>query len=555
MSDSESMQFDVLIIGAGPAGLAAAIRLGQLSQSQGLSLKIAVLEKGASVSSHILSGAVFEPEVLTELLPNWKNLNAPLSIPATHDNFKLLTQTNAWSLPVPPQMRNKGHFIIRLGQLCRFLAMQAEQLGIEIFPGFAATELLFDDPNKPTQVLGVKTGDMGRDKHHQPKSTFQPGIALYAKYTLFAEGCRGSLTQKLIQTFGLNRNSDPQTYGLGIKEVWTVNSPLYRPGEVLHTVGWPLPTDTYGGSFLYHLDQQQVAVGFVVGLDYRNPYLSPFEEFQRFKQHPLIKPLLLNGKRIAYGARSLNEGGLQAIPELIFPGGAIIGCAAGFLNVPKLKGTHTAMKSGMLAAEAIIEAIRKTTQTSDSDTTSCYLSEYPKKLKQSWVWRELYRARNIRPAFRGGLWLGLASAFIDTYLLRGKAPWTFHIGLPDNKTLKPAQQEIPIHYPKPDNQISFDRASSLFLSHITHEENQISHLKIEQTNIPIEVNWQIYQSPEQRYCPAGVYEIIEHQSRIPSLRINAQNCIHCKACDIKDPTQNIEWQPPEGGSGPNYFEL
>jgi electron-transferring-flavoprotein dehydrogenase len=403
MSDTESMQFDILIVGAGPSGLAAAIRLGQLSKEKNLSLRIAVLEKGAEVSSHILSGAVFEPGVLSELLPNWKELGVPLEIPAIKDSFSLLTKTRAWRLPVPPQMNNKGNFIIRLGELCRFLADQATQLGIEIFPGFAATGIIFDDPTKPQQVLGVKTGDMGRDKHHQPKTNFQVGIHLYASYTLFAEGCRGSLTEKLIQQFSLDKDSDPQTYGLGIKEVWSVNSPVYHPGEVWHTIGWPLPNNTYGGSFVYHLNQQQVAIGFVVGLDYQNPYLNPFEEFQRFKQHPSIKPLLTGGERIAYGARSLNEGGLQAIPHLIFPGGAIIGCAAGFLNVPKIKGSHTAMKSGMLAAEAIVEAWGMPSADAHLSLSSqaFHLSEYPEKIRKSWIWDELSTARNIRPAFIG----------------------------------------------------------------------------------------------------------------------------------------------------------
>ena len=572
MSENESMQFDVLIIGAGPAGLAAAIRLGQLSKEKNLGLKVAVLEKGAEVSSHILSGAVFEPRVLTELLPNWKALGAPLEVAATEDKFMLLTEAKAWPLPVPPQMNNTGNFIIRLGQLCRFLADQAIQLGIEIFPGFAAADIIYDNPEAPKQVLGVKTGDMGRDKKHQPKPNFQPGIHLYANYTLFAEGCRGSLSQKLIQQFSLEKDCDPQTYGLGIKEVWSVKSPVYHPGEVWHTIGWPLPNDTYGGSFVYHLNQQQVAIGFVVGLDYQNPYLNPFEEFQRFKQHPAIKPLLVGGERIAYGARSLNEGGLQAIPHLIFPGGALIGCAAGFLNVPKIKGSHTAMKSGMLAAEAIVDVWGRasTDATPPPDPTvnpnpliveqplsspAFYLSEYPTRVRKSWIWNELSEARNIRPAFRHGLWVGLLSAAIDTYVLQGRAPWTFRITAPDNRGLKPAANCVTIDYPKPDNTISFDRASSLFLCHITHDENQVCHLKIKQANIPIDTNWRIYQSPEQRYCPAGVYEIIQINNEPPTLHINAQNCIHCKACDIKDPTQNIEWQPPEGGSGPNYLNL
>ena len=546
MSDNaETLNVDALIIGAGPAGLSAAIRLAQLAKAQNRSLDITVLEKGSEVGAHILSGAILEPRALNELIPNWQTLGAPVTVPVTHEKFYYLTAKHRIPLPTPPSMKNQGNYVICLSQLCRWLAEQATALGVNIFPGFAANEVLLD-PQDLKRVVGVRTGDMGRDRAGNPKAHFQPGMSIFAKHTFFAEGCRGMLSQLMIRLFGLDKDSSPQSYGLGIKELWEVNTPLHQEGQVWHSVGWPLASNTYGGSFVYHLDQRRVAIGFVVGLDYQNPYLSPFEEFQRFKHHPLIKPLLTGGKRIAYGARSLNEGGFQSIPQLAFPGGSLIGCAAGFMNVPKIKGTHTAMKSGMVAAEAAFE---------DLFHHSIHAASYTQKLKDSWVWAELSLARNVRPGFQWGLYAGLLNAALDTFLFRGKAPWTLKCKYPDYARLIPANQANPIEYPKPDNRISFDRLSSLTLAHIAHDEDQPVHLKLKDLGVPIETNWQIYQSPEQRYCPAQVYEVVTLVDKAPYLQINAQNCIHCKACDIKDPTQNIQWVCPEGGSGPNYENL
>jgi electron-transferring-flavoprotein dehydrogenase len=532
MNTREAMEFDVIIVGAGPAGLSAAIRLMQLNPQ----LNICVLEKGASIGAHILSGAVIDPRALNELIPDWLTRNAPLNTPVTEDRFLLLTEKKSFRLPTPPQMHNTGNYIISLGKLCRWLAEQAEMLGVNIFPEFAATEVLYEND----RVIGVVTGDKGVDRKGNPTSHYQPGMNLFAKQTLFAEGCRGSLTKKLIEKFELRKNSDPQTYGLGIKEIWEIPEELHQSGQVTHTVGWPLDNKTYGGSFIYHLEKKYLAIGFVVGLDYQNPYLNPYETFQKFKMHPDVYSLLEKGKRIAYGARTLNEGGFQSIPKLTFPGGLLMGCAAGFLDVPKIKGIHNAMKSGMIAAESIHAEL------SNNECTA-----YSDNIKKTWIWKELHQARNIRPAMNWGLWPGLIYAAIDTYLFRGKAPWTFK-NHADNTQLKPAHECKKIEYPKHDGKVTFDLPASLYLSNIQYDEDQPYHLKLANRQIAIEVNLKQYASPETRYCPAGVYEILYNENNIPRLQINGGNCLHCKACDIKDPLQNITWTPSEGGSGPRY---
>ncbi|HEX4044116.1 MAG TPA: electron transfer flavoprotein-ubiquinone oxidoreductase [Gammaproteobacteria bacterium] len=560
MTVQESMEFDVVIVGAGPAGLTAGIRLAQLSQQQQRSLSICVIDKGAEIGAHILSGAILEPRTLNELLPDWQqHYNYPHT-PVTADRFLFLTEKKSWTLPTPPQIKNHGNYIISLGQLCRWLGQQAEQLGVNIFPGFAATEIIIEND----QVCGVITGDKGVDTKNQPKNNYQPGMALRAKQVIFAEGCRGSLTQLLFKHFNLRANVDPQTYGLGIKELWEMPAAAHHAGSVMHSIGWPLNHRTYGGSFVYHFADNLLAIGLVVGLDYQNPYLNPYEEFQRFKTHPIIYPLLKQGRRIAYGARTLIEGGIQSLPKLTFPGGVIIGDAAGFLNVPKIKGIHTAMKSAMLAADSIFAILPAKSSTNKEPSLHIkdarlpapnQAEDYSKQVKNSWLWQELYQARNIRPALRWGLWPGLCYAAIDTYLFRGRAPWTLRHKIPDHLSLKPAAQCKKINYPKHDNQVTFDRLSSVYLCHIQYTENQPYHLKLKDRHgIPITVNYQVYDSPEQRYCPAGVYEIVQYENG-PRLHINGGNCIQCKACDIKDPMQNIVWTPSEGGSGPQYEEM
>ncbi|MDE1902374.1 MAG: electron transfer flavoprotein-ubiquinone oxidoreductase [Alphaproteobacteria bacterium] len=528
----ERMEYEVLIVGAGPAGLAAAIRLKQLRPAT----SVCIIEKGSEVGAHILSGAVFEPRALDELLPDWRQRGAPLVTPATDDRFVFLTRQRAWRLPTPPLMRNRGNYIVSLGNLCRWLAKEAEATGVEIYAGFAGAEVMYAADGR---VAGVATGAMGIGRDGQATAAFQPGVELHAKFTLFAEGCRGSLAKSLESRFGLRAGCDPQSYGIGIKELWEVAADNHHPGRVVHTIGWPLDARTYGGSFLYHLENNQVAVGFVIGLDYANPYLDPFEEFQRFKAHPAIRPTLAGGRRIAYGARALNEGGFQSIPALSFPGGHLIGCAAGFLNVPKIKGSHTAMKSGMVAAETVARQLAGEP------------ADFRQTLAASWVWAELRAVRNIRPGFRWGLWAGLAHAAFDTYIVRGKAPWTLRQSA-DHRALKRADTAQPIAYPKPDGVVSFDRLSSVYLSNVHHEENQPAHLRLRRPADAIAVNYALYDSPETRYCPAGVYEIVKNPAGVPRLQINAANCVHCKTCDIKDPTQNIDWTVPEGGGGPNY---
>ena len=574
----EVMEYDVVIVGGGPSGLSAAIRLKQLAADAGRDVSVCVLEKGSEVGAHILSGAVIDPRALNELIPDWQAKSAPLNTPVTEDRFMVLGPEKAFRIPsgmLPPLMNNHGNYIVSLGNVCRWLGSQAETLGVEIYPGFPAAEILYDERGA---VRGVATGDMGvaRDGSHKPE--YQPGMELHAKYTLLAEGCRGSLSQELMARFNLRDGIDPQKYGIGLKELWQVAPDKHQRGLVVHTQGWPLDSQTGGGSFIYHLEDNLVAVGFVVHLNYENPHLSPYDEFQRFKTHPAIRGTFDGGKRIGYGARAINEGGLQSIPKLVFPGGALIGDAAGFLNVPRIKGVHNAMKTGMLGAEAAFAALGEGRARDE-------LAAYPEALRHSWVYEDLYKVRNVKPGLKWGLWLGTLHGGLHMWLndlgLGALVGWTLRHGKADHETLKPAAEMPKIEYPKYDGVLTFDKLSSVFVSNTNHEENQPVHLQLRDPSIAVSVNLALYDGPEQRYCPAGVYEFVPDESGSSAspagmsarsreagdegdkaiarpakrLQINAPNCVHCKTCDIKDPKQNIHWVTPEGGGGPNYSNM
>ena len=544
----EAMEYDVVVVGGGPAGLSAAIRIKQLAAEAGKEVAVCVLEKGSELGAHILSGAVMDPQALTELFPNWKELGAPLHTPVTEDRFLFLSASKAYKTPswmLPACFQNHGNYVISLANVVRWLGQQAEALGVEVFPGFAAAEILYTNDGA---VRGVATGNMGVDRHGEPTAAFQLGMELHAKYTFFAEGARGHLGKQLIAQYQLDAGRDPQTYALGIKEIWEIDPKMHQPGLVVHTAGWPLDSGTYGGSFLYHLENNQVAVGYVVGLAYENPYLSPYEEFQRYKTHPEIRKFFEGGKRLAYGARAITAGGLQSLPKLTFPGGALIGCDAGFLNASRIKGSHAAIKTGMLAAQAVFEALGKDRQYDE-------LTAYSAAFEKSWLHEELYKARNFKPSMSKGLYTGTLLVGIDQVLFGGKAPWTLHHTHADHECLKPAADFTPIAYPKPDGKLSFDRLSSVFISNTNHAEDQPIHLTLKDATVPVGINLAKYAGPEARYCPAGVYEFVKNDDRSDRLQINAQNCVHCKTCDIKDPTQNIVWVTPEGGGGPNYSNM
>jgi electron-transferring-flavoprotein dehydrogenase len=538
------MEYDVVVVGAGPSGLATAIRLKQLAAAGGREVSVCVVEKGSEVGAHILSGAVIDPRGIAELFPDWKDKGAPLNQPVTEDRFLFLTESGARRVPgwlLPACFANHGNYIASLGNVCRWLGQQAEALGVEIFPGFAAAEILYAESGS---VRGVATGDVGIGKGGERTSRYQPGMELQAKYTVFAEGCRGHLGRQLEARFALREGRDPQVYGIGLKELWEVKPERHHPGLVVHGAGWPLDGETYGGSFLYHLEDHQVSVGLVVGLGYRNPFLSPFEEFQRYKTHPAIRATFEGGRRIAYGARAISAGGLQSLPRLDFPGGVLVGDDAGFLNAARIKGSHAAVKSGMLAAEAVFEALA-------AGRSGDRLEAYARAFESSWLHEELHRARNFKPWMSRGLHLGSLMVGVDQLVFRGRAPWTLHHPGPDHESLRPKAESKPIVYPRPDGALTFDRLSSVYLSSTNHEEDQPAHLTLKDARVPIEVNLAVYDAPETRYCPAAVYEIVTDGGG-PRLQINAQNCVHCKTCDIKDPGQNIVWVAPEGGGGPNY---
>ncbi|MBK7743999.1 MAG: electron transfer flavoprotein-ubiquinone oxidoreductase [Betaproteobacteria bacterium] len=542
------MEYDVVIVGGGPAGLAAAIRIKQRAAAAGSEVSVVVLEKGSELGAHILSGAVMDPRAIDELLPDWKERGAPLDTPVTGDRFYLLTENKSYCNPhwlLPDCFVNDGYYVVSLANVVRWLGRQAEELGVEVFAGFAAAEVLYDANGA---VRGVATGNMGVGKDGQPTGNFQPGVELLGKYTLFAEGARGHLGRQVIARYGLDAGRDPQTWGIGIKEVWEIDPAKHVPGLVLHSAGWPLDNATYGGGFMYHMDNRQVSVGLVVGLGYANPYLEPFQEFQRYKTHPLLRGFLAGGKRLAYGARAINASGLQSLPQLAFPGGALVGCEAGFLNAPRIKGSHAAIKTGMLAADAAFDA-RATGRAHD------VLAAYPAAFEASWLHDELHRARNFKPYLDRGLVVGAVLWGIDQLIFRGKAPWTLHRSAPDHAKLKPAAACAPIEYPKPDQKLTFDKLSSVYLSNTNHEENQPAHLTLRDRTVPVAVNLARYAGPEARYCPAGVYEFVAGDDGAQRLQINFQNCVHCKTCDIKDPTQNIVWVAPEGGGGPNYANM